>query len=74
MNLNEAINIVKIFRNLADKTEVKFVLPLKNTVKQTIYYLKYEDKEIEIDLRLGFINSALDVLYCLDTNDSKVYL
>ena len=67
-------NIVKIFRNLADKTEVTFVLPLKNTVKQTIYYLKYEDKEIEIDLRLGFINSALDVLYCLDTNDSKVYL
>ena len=67
-------NIVKIFRNLADKTEVKFVLPLKNTVKQTIYYLKYEDKEIEVDLRLGFINSALDVLYCLDTNDSKVYL
>lgn len=66
-------NIRKLTKNLNDQDNTKYVLPLKEDSFQSIYYLKHNNKEIEIDLTAGFINSTLDVLYCLE-GEGKVYL
>lgn len=67
--------IEDVEKNLIDTTNMKFVLPLEDTVPNTTYYVSQGDKEIEIDLSIGYINSVLDVLFVIDP-DSKldVYL
>ena len=44
-------------------TSTEYVLPLEDNVPKSIYYIKQDNNEIEVDLSLGFINSAIDVLY-----------
>lgn len=65
--------IEKITKNLVDTTDLKFVIPLKETSSNTVYYIVQGDKEIEIDLSTGYINSVLDVLVVIDP-EKEVYL
>ena len=54
---------------------MKFVLPLKDNVPNTVYYISQGDKDIEIDLSTGYINSVLDILIVVDPeSQSEVYL
>ena len=68
-----SFQIEKLQKDLINQDNSKYVLPLKEETKQSIYYLKQKDKEIKIDLTLGFINSAIDVLYAVE-KDLDVYL
>lgn len=55
--------IEKFTKNLLEITSTEYVLPLEDNVPKSIYYIKQDNNEIEVDLSLGFINSAIDVLY-----------
>lgn len=68
-----SFKINKLKKDLTNQDNSKYVIPLKEDSKQSIYYLKQKDKEIKIDLTLGFINSAIDVLYTVEEN-SNIYL
>ena len=67
--------IEDVNKNLIDTTNMKFVLPLKDDIPNTMYYISQGDKEIEIDLSVGYINSVLDILVVIDPeSQSEVYL
>lgn len=53
---------------------LSFILPLKPSYKEGIYYLMQGGQEIEVNLSLGFINSAIDVLYAIDPKGAPVVL
>lgn len=64
--------IEKITRNLIDSSSLKLVLPLKEQWRNTKYYISQGNDVIPVDLSLGYINSAIDVLYVV--RDEPVYL
>lgn len=65
------INPIK--KNLLESVETEYVYPLKDSVIRGVYYIVQGTKEIPVDLSLGFINSAIDVLYVVK-EDEPVYL
>lgn len=68
-----SFKIDKVYKSIINDIGSKYVLPLKDEIPNSIYYLKQNNKEIKIDLTLGFINSAIDVLYAVE-KDTKVFL
>lgn len=63
-----------ITKNLSDLSSLKCVIPLANTAIQSVYYVKQGNKEISIDLSLGYINSALEVLFITKSQDTMYLL
>lgn len=58
---------------LTDLSQLTCVIPLKEDAVHSIYYIKQNNKEIAIDLSLGFINSAIEVLF-ITKDREEVYL
>lgn len=68
-----SFKINEIDKNLLDSNKVDYVLPLKDSTVRSEYFISQEDTQIEINLNLGFINSAIDVLFAVDPS-KPVYL
>ena len=64
--------IEKFTKNLIEITDTDYVLPLKNTSRKSVYYIKQDNRELEADLSLGYINTAIDVMYVVE--NKPVYL
>lgn len=64
--------IERFTKNLLEITDTNYVLPLKDNVRKSVYYLKQNDKELEIDLSLGYINSVIDVMFVVE--NKPIYL
>lgn len=64
--------IEKFTKNLLEITSTDYVLPLKAETRKSVYYLKQDNKEIEVDLSLGYINSSIDVFYVIE--DKPIFL
>ena len=59
----------RVEKNLVDSSGLRFVIPLKETAYNSVYYLRQGTKEIEVNLSTGHINSAIDVLYFVGEGD-----
>lgn len=68
-----SFKIVESKNNLIDKDKVNYVIALKKDKIKNNYYISQENNSIPIDLSLGYINSALDVLVAVKPN-IPVYL
>lgn len=63
-------DVVRTYNTLNDKD---VILPLKKDYSKDIYTIRQDNKEIKIDLSLGFISSALNVIISV-VKDSPVTL
>lgn len=62
------IKIKEVVKNLLEEEDSKYVIPLKNNIVKSKYYLSQNKELIEINLETGYINSCLDVLFTIDPN------
>lgn len=61
-----AFELSLVHKSLLDLNQMTCVVKLSDEAKEGIYYLRQNNTDIEIDLSLGFIKSALDVLVVVD--------
>lgn len=65
--------IKEVTKNLLESKDLTYVIPVKEDITKSVYYLSQNKNEIKVNLEIGYINSALDVLYIIDKNH-PVYL